>query len=102
MSSIDLHLHTTASDGKLSLRDLVNRAIKDNAKIIAITDHDSLASLKEIKNYNSKKITIIPGIEISCEKKETDLNDIHIIGLFINPSLSPSQAVLNITLWMQL
>ncbi|WP_446893500.1 PHP domain-containing protein, partial [Acinetobacter sp. NS4_7] len=44
---IDLHSHTTASDGRLSPRDLVQRAVERRVGVLAITDHDTTAGLVE-------------------------------------------------------
>lgn len=85
MSNIDLHIHTNASDGTLSPKDLINLAIKKNMKAIAITDHDTISGLKEALEYSkNKNIEVIPGVEISCEDNNLNIHNIHILGLFIN------------------
>ena len=79
----DLHLHTTASDGRLEPKDLVKLAAKIGLDVIAITDHDTvdgvLPSLIAAEDYPS--LTVIPGLEIS-----TDVSDgeVHILGYFID------------------
>lgn len=87
---VDLHTHTTASDGELTPEDLVKMAYNAEVTTLAITDHDTVdgiePAINEAKKYN---IFIVPGIEISC------ISDIyseehHIIGLYIdhnNPEL---------------
>jgi 3',5'-nucleoside bisphosphate phosphatase len=64
----DLHLHTTASDGVYSPRQLVEKARNAGLLTIAITDHDTLAGVEEaIRAGLEFGITVIPGIEISTK-----------------------------------
>lgn len=66
---IDLHIHTTYSDGADSLIEVLEKAEKLGLKYIAITDHDNCKAYKELENLDIKKYytgTIIPGIEIKC------------------------------------
>ncbi|AAW85529.1 RNase RNM [Aliivibrio fischeri] len=78
---IDLHSHTTASDGRLSPTELVERAVSFDVKVLAITDHDSVAGLDEahaaIKDQNLP-LQLINGIEISTLWSN---KDIHVVGL---------------------
>ncbi|MUK78339.1 PHP domain-containing protein [Aliivibrio fischeri] len=78
---IDLHSHTTASDGRLSPTELVERAVSFDVKVLAITDHDSVAGLDEahaaIKEQNLP-LQLIDGIEISTLWSN---KDIHVVGL---------------------
>jgi len=75
---IDLHTHTTASDGTYSPRNLVKLAQKEGVKILAITDHDSTAGVWEAvltgKKYGVK---VIAGVEISVVFEPTEM---HILG----------------------
>lgn len=79
---IDLHIHTTFSDGTYSPTDIIKNAFAKNLKTVAITDHDTIDGLeegrKEAKKFN---LNFINGIELS-----TDLNgrEVHILGYFIN------------------
>ena len=83
MFKIDLHVHTTASDGELSSREIIDLAIQKDIKVIAITDHNSISGIKEALKYsNEKDIEVIPGVEISCEFE--DYPEVHIVGLFID------------------
>jgi predicted metal-dependent phosphoesterase TrpH len=79
----DLHLHTTASDGKLTPRELVRRAVELKLNVIAITDHDSVegihSALEEAKNF--PELTVIPGVEINTDVPK---GEVHILGYFIN------------------
>ena len=80
----DLHVHTTASDGKLSPKELVDLAIANNVEGIAIADHDNINGVEEaIKYSENKNLEIIPGIEVSCDP-EGRTKDLHIVGLFID------------------
>ncbi len=83
---IDLHLHTTASDGSDTPSQLINQAIDLKLKAIAITDHDTIASLEEFLSIGElKEIIVIPGIEISIRHEpKRELIEIHIIGLNID------------------
>jgi len=81
MSKIDLHTHTTASDGLLRPRELVKLAIKEKLRIIAITDHDSISGVDEAIKA-TKGITVIPGVELSCD--EPPFIDFHMLGLGID------------------
>ena len=80
---IDLHTHTTASDGVLTPAQLVSLAIKKGLKAIAITDHDSVSGVKEAMNAAKGKIEVISGVEISCD--DPGFVDTHILGLNIDP-----------------
>lgn len=69
---IDLHIHTTYSDGADSLIDVLKKAEEKGLSYISITDHDNCNAYKELKNIDVKKYytgTIIPGIEIKCSYK---------------------------------
>lgn len=82
MSYIDLHTHTTYSDGTYTPKNLVECAHKNNIKSIAITDHDTLDGISEAMEFGEKNNTeVISGIEIS-----TDFGDkeIHVVGLFMD------------------
>lgn len=80
---VDLHLHTTASDGKLSPAQLIDQAAALGLRIIAITDHDSTdgidPALEAARKY--PQLTIIPGIEISTDIPR---GEIHVLGYFID------------------
>lgn len=85
---IDLHSHTTASDGRLSVTDLIDRALGFNIDVLAITDHDTVEALAPARAYIQEQalpITLINGIEISTVWQN---KDIHIVGLNIDPDAS--------------
>lgn len=65
--SIDLHSHSTASDGALSPTDLILRAHMKGVKVLSLTDHDTIDGLTEaIAAANTLGIELVKGIEISC------------------------------------
>jgi predicted metal-dependent phosphoesterase TrpH len=89
---IDLHLHTTASDGTLSPSELVSRARAAHLTIIAITDHDTTAgSLAARAAARDANLELIPGIEISAV---ADSRDVHMLGYFIDLDSPPLAAFL--------
>ena len=76
---IDLHTHSYISDGSCSPTDVIKAAKKNKLKAISLTDHDSIAGLKEAKiAAEDSNIELINGIEISALYK--DGNMIHILG----------------------
>lgn len=81
---IDLHVHTTVSDGTVSPQALVRLAKKSSLSAVALTDHDSVAGLKEAALEAEKLgITLVNGIEFSCRLTKDRL--VHILGLGIDP-----------------
>ncbi|WP_260258655.1 RNase RNM [Vibrio intestinalis] len=91
---IDLHSHTTASDGRLSPPELIERALSFELDVLAITDHDTVEGLAEAKQYvadNNYDLTIINGIEISTVWQN---KDIHIVGLNLDPDNAELQALI--------
>lgn len=79
----DLHLHTTASDGRLEPAELVRLAVKVGLDVIAITDHDTIngvvVALKAAQEYSS--LSVIPGVEINTDVPR---GEVHILGYFID------------------
>ncbi|NLS12989.1 PHP domain-containing protein [Vibrio sp. SM6] len=91
---IDLHSHTTASDGRLTPTELVDRALQFELDVLAITDHDTLAGLDEARHYitqHNYPLTLINGIEISTVWYN---KDIHIVGLNVDPENAQLQALI--------
>jgi 3',5'-nucleoside bisphosphate phosphatase len=83
--AIDLQNHTVASDGELIAEELVDLAIKKGLSAIAITDHDSISSIKRAIEYSKdKNIEIIPGVELSCDDSLFDYDKIDILGFFVD------------------
>lgn len=84
MGKIDLHMHSTHSDGDLTPRKLIDYAIDKGLSAIAITDHDRATANKEAENYaKGKEIEYVPGIEITTTPPK-GAKELHIIGLFID------------------
>lgn len=82
---LDLHTHTTASDGVLTPTQLIEQASENNIGTIAITDHDTVNGIAEgMKAAEKFNVMLIPGIEISTKADSFD-EEIHLVGLFINP-----------------
>jgi len=82
---IDLQNHTIASDGELTEEELVNLAIEKKLSAIAITDHDSMASVKKAIEYSKgKNIEVISGIELSCDDSLFNYDKIDVLGLFVD------------------
>lgn len=82
---IDLHMHSTASDGKLSPKEMVDLALRTNLKAIALTDHDSVSGIDEAtKAANGKSLEIVPGIEINCDGTKQGITEVEVVGLFVN------------------
>ncbi len=83
MALVDLHLHTTASDGRLTPTELVHLLARQGLQVAAITDHDSTEGLAEA--YEAAKaypqLTLIPGIELSTDIPGTE---VHVLAYFIN------------------
>lgn len=80
---IDLHLHTTASDGALSPQALVARVAAAGLTTIAVTDHDTIAGLAEARDAAARLgLTFVNGIEITAVE---DGRDVHVLGYYIRP-----------------
>ena len=81
---IDLHCHTTASDGGLTPGELIEKAYKEGLSTIAITDHDTVSGIEEaVGSAENLQIEVIPGIELSSSFNNY-ITEIHILGLFID------------------
>ena len=79
---IDLHLHTTASDGASTPAELVEKCIELDLETIAVTDHDNVTSVEEVQQLGQKKgLKVVPGIEISTYRGEAEY---HILGYYID------------------
>ena len=89
MKIIDLHVHSTKSDGSFTPTELVDYALEKGLSAFALTDHDTTEGLDEAIDYAQKlamanpgkEIEVIPGIEFSTEYMG---KDVHIVGLYID------------------
>jgi len=83
MHEVDLHLHTTCSDGRLTPRELIELLACRGLKIVAITDHDTTEGIEPALEAARAfpQLTVIPGVELS-----TDIpgDEIHLLGYFID------------------
>ena len=85
---IDLHAHTTVSDGGDSPEELVNKAAAAGLSALAVTDHDNDSGCVEaISVGNGLGVEVVPGVEISC-----DVDDLSALGL--TPSARPTMHLL--------
>ncbi|HEU5322159.1 MAG TPA: PHP domain-containing protein, partial [Methylomirabilota bacterium] len=77
--AVDLHSHTTASDGTLRPRELVRVAARRGVRVLGVTDHDSTEGLAEALEEAAalRPLEIVPGIEINCD---VEGGEIHILG----------------------
>jgi 3',5'-nucleoside bisphosphate phosphatase len=79
---IDLHLHTTASDGLLAPDALVRRAASVGLQVISVTDHDTTAGLEEAAAAaRPHGVRLVPGIEMTAVE---DGRDVHVLGYFFD------------------
>jgi predicted metal-dependent phosphoesterase TrpH len=81
--SVDLHLHTTASDGKLTPTELVQLAASKGLQTISVSDHDTTAGLAEAQRAvdSIPGMRLIPGIELSCDVPG---GEVHMLGYFMD------------------
>lgn len=82
MGTVDLHTHSTFSDGTCSPSELVNKAVSCGLQAIALTDHDTVEGIPDfLEAAKDMAIEAIPGTELSVGFRD---RDIHIVGLFID------------------
>lgn len=83
---IDLHIHTTASDGQYEPGELISKAISEGIQVISVTDHDSIGGIEAgQKRAQELNIEFIPGIEISV----AGAKEMHILGYYIDINSKP-------------
>lgn len=81
---VDLHAHTTASDGSLTPTALIDLARSSGLSAIAVTDHDTLGGLAEAESAGARAgIEFVPGVELSVED---DGGRFHLLGYLIDPT----------------
>jgi predicted metal-dependent phosphoesterase TrpH len=82
ISQVDLHLHSTASDGQFSPSELVAMALERDLLVISITDHDTTAGLDEaLEAARGTGLEVIPGVEISCDVPQ---GEVHLLGYYFD------------------
>ncbi|TAK13073.1 MAG: PHP domain-containing protein [Acidobacteria bacterium] len=80
---IDLHVHTTASDGRSTPEELVRQLAKARITVTAVTDHDTTAAVAEVRAHaEARRIRVITGIEITAVR---DSEDVHMLGYGFDP-----------------
>ncbi|ASP49083.1 RNase RNM [Cognaticolwellia beringensis] len=92
---VDLHSHTNCSDGALTPKELIERAVNFQIDVLAITDHDSVKGLDSAKQTildQNIPLTLIDGIEISTQWQGFE---IHIVGLNIQPEHPELQSLIS-------
>jgi predicted metal-dependent phosphoesterase TrpH len=90
---IDLHTHTTASDGRCTPADLVARAAAGGVRVLAVTDHDTVAGCEAASRACADAgLEFVPGIEITAA---LDGVDVHVLGYFVDAGSVPLAAFLD-------
>lgn len=80
---IDLHSHSTESDGVLSPRAAVEAAANDGVTVLALTDHDTMTGIPSARlAARDCGIELVPGVEVSCQWGR---ESVHLLGLFVDP-----------------
>jgi 3',5'-nucleoside bisphosphate phosphatase len=98
-SVVDLHTHTTRSDGVLEPRELVSQAAAAGVRTLAITDHDSLAAYRELTTGDTDAIAtgleLICGIEINALARGIpNVDELHVLGYGMDPADDEFEAAL--------
>ena len=83
MGKVDLHLHSTASDGRFTPAEIVQQAAEQGLNVIAITDHDSVGGIAPalVAAKAFPRLKVIPGIELSTYVPQ---GEVHVLGYFID------------------
>jgi predicted metal-dependent phosphoesterase TrpH len=92
---IDLHTHTTCSDGTDRPRELVNKAIVQGLEVLGITDHDTTSGWEEATQALRGKLQLVLGAEISC--LTTEGISVHMLGMLFDANHIEMQTVLEET-----
>jgi predicted metal-dependent phosphoesterase TrpH len=97
-SYVDMHIHTSFSDGVFTPKEVVEYASKMKLSAISITDHDSTDGVNEAFNFAlHENIEIVPGVELSCEiESESGKSEMHILGYFIDHKSARLKKALNV------
>jgi predicted metal-dependent phosphoesterase TrpH len=89
---VDLHVHSSASDGSFSPQELIDLALKQNVGTLVLCDHDTTAGLDEFISYsNDKAIQAICGVELSAT---WETGNCHIVGLGVSNNYGPLEHLL--------
>ena len=80
---LDLHIHTTASDGAWSPEAVVRAAAKGGLDVIAVADHDTTAAFAAASAIGAEvRVQVVPALEVSSTHRE---RDVHVLGYFVDP-----------------
>ena len=82
MAKVDLHIHSNYSDGSDSVQELINKLLRNNIEIFALTDHDTTEGCMEIQKFIPQKIKFISGVELTSESEGLEC---HILGYGCDP-----------------
>jgi len=102
LSAIDLHSHTARSDGLLEPIDLATAARGAGVRILAITDHDTLAGYRELRASAASRealngLELMPGVELNAvmgDRPELVESEVHVLGLGVDPDDDVFEAIL--------
>jgi predicted metal-dependent phosphoesterase TrpH len=90
---IDLHTHTTASDGRSTPAELVAHASAAGVTVLSVTDHDTVAACDAVAAAcGTAGIEFVTGIEITAVRDEAD---VHVLGYFLDPRSAPLRGFLS-------
>lgn len=90
---IDLHLHTTASDGRLTPDALVDRVAAAGVRVMAVTDHDTTAAVSAVRaRAATYGVEVVNGIEMTAVDGD---HDVHVLGYFVDCTNAGLQAFLS-------
>jgi hypothetical protein len=91
----DFHLHTEYSDGLYTPPELVSAALKQRLDIIAVTDHDSMSGVPPMREAaKGTGLTVVAGVEFGTPTTDPVLDEIHIVGLFLDEGNEELRAAL--------
>ena len=91
--NVDLHIHTTASDGTYTPRQAVELAHELGLAAVAVTDHDTAAGVPEAMAAGAALgVEVIPGVEMNARYRD---KGVHIVGLFIDPAAESIRAAMD-------
>jgi 3',5'-nucleoside bisphosphate phosphatase len=99
-STIDLHTHTLRSDGLLTPAQLLDAAAAAGVRLLAITDHDTLAGVRELRRGALPTgLELVPGIEINtvaADRDDVAEGEVHILGLGVDPDDDALESALSL------
>jgi predicted metal-dependent phosphoesterase TrpH len=93
---VDLHIHTNHSDGTWSVEEMIEYAVKSGLTHIAVSDHDTTCGVEPAIVAARGRLEVIPAVEINtiASDSKSQIQDVHILGYFIDPTNAELQAAL--------